>query len=161
VIFTVYQAVKDVSASYDALGDLLESIEHFLKRLNIYMRVPPSPAMNEIIVKIMVELLSTLTLVTKEIRRGKWRESVPAARQSLVAQSCLVRTMKFGMKLFGEKDVEAVLQRLDRLTQDEARTAAAQTLEVVYGLVGVMKAVLGSEQILLRSSLKIQCLSLR
>jgi len=69
--------------------------------------------------------------------------------------------MKFGMKLFGEKDVEAVLQRLDRLTQDEARTAAAQTLEVVYGLVGVMKAVLGSEQILLRSSLKIQCLSLR
>jgi hypothetical protein len=38
-------------------------------------------------------------------------------------------------KGFGEKDVEAILQRLDRLTQDEARTTAAQTLEVVYGLV--------------------------
>jgi hypothetical protein len=38
-------------------------------------------------------------------------------------------------KLFGEKDVEAVLQRLDRLTQDEARTTAAEILKVVYGLV--------------------------
>ena len=32
-------------------------------------------------------------------------------------------------------DVEAVLQRLDRLTQDEARTTAAEILRVVYGLV--------------------------
>lgn len=35
----------------------------------------------------------------------------------------------------GEMDVEAVLQRLDRLTQDEARTTAAEILRVVYGLV--------------------------
>ncbi len=34
--------------------------------------------------------------------------------------------------LFKDKH-EAVLKRLDRLTQDEARTTAAQTLEVVYG----------------------------
>ena len=46
---------------------------------------------------------------------------------------------KFGRKLFGENDVEDVLQRLDRLTQDEARTTAAKTLEVVYGLVENMK----------------------
>jgi hypothetical protein len=48
---------------------------------------------------------------------------------------------KFFKKLFGENDVEAVLQRLDRLTQDEARTTAAQTLEVVYGLVQNMRVV--------------------
>jgi hypothetical protein len=42
---------------------------------------------------------------------------------------------KLVKKLFGEKDVEAVLQRLDRLTQDEARTTAAEILKVVYGLV--------------------------
>ena len=35
----------------------------------------------------------------------------------------------------GEMDAEAVLQRLDRLTQDEARTTAAEILRVVYGLV--------------------------
>jgi hypothetical protein len=38
-------------------------------------------------------------------------------------------------KLWGDKDIEATLQRLDRLTLDEARATAAQTLEVVYGLV--------------------------
>ena len=45
-------------------------------------------------------------------------------------------------KFFGENDVEVVLQRLDRLTQDEARTTAAQTLEVVYGLVQNMRVVI-------------------
>ena len=48
-------------------------------------------------------------------------------------------------KLLGEKDVEAVLQRLDRLTQDEARTTAAETLEVVHGLVQNMSMVMDSE----------------
>jgi hypothetical protein len=32
--------------------------------------------MNEMIVKILVELLSTLALTTKEIQRGKFSESV-------------------------------------------------------------------------------------
>ena len=39
-----------------------------------------------------------------------------------------------------------MLHRLDRLTQDEARTTAAQTLEVVYGLVQNMRAVMDSER---------------
>ena len=42
---------------------------------------------------------------------------------------------KFVKNLFGGKQVEAVLQRLDRLTLDEARTTAAEVLKVVYGLV--------------------------
>jgi hypothetical protein len=73
----VYQAVKNVSASYDALVDLIESIEHFLSRLEIYTRLPPTPAMGEIIVKIMVELLSTIALVTKQIKQSRPRECVP------------------------------------------------------------------------------------
>ena len=36
----------------------------------------------------------------------------------------------------------AVLQRLDRLTRDEAQTTATQTLEVVYGLVKNIKVVM-------------------
>jgi len=47
-------------------------------------------------------------------------------------------TATFVKKLFGEKDVEAVLQRLDRLTQEEARMTAAETLKVVYSLVQEM-----------------------
>jgi hypothetical protein len=49
---------------------------------------------------------------------------------------------KFVKKLLGENDVEAVLQRLDRLTQDEARMTAAETLGVVYGLFKNMRVVI-------------------
>ena len=43
---------------------------------------------------------------------------------------------KFVKSLFGgAKDAEAVLQRLDRLTQEEARTTAAEILNIVHGLV--------------------------
>jgi hypothetical protein len=74
--FQVSQAFKGVSSDLDALEDLLESIEHFLNRLDIYTKVPPTPAMTEIIVKIMVELLSTLALATKQIKQGRPSESV-------------------------------------------------------------------------------------
>ena len=60
----------------EVLVDLIESIEHFLKRLGIYNEVPPALAMTEIIVKIMVELLSSLALATKQIRKGRPSESV-------------------------------------------------------------------------------------
>jgi hypothetical protein len=58
-----------------------------------------------------------------------------------VAQ-CHDSTEKFAKKLLGESEIEEVLQRLDRLTQDEARMTVAQTLGVVHGLVGSMKVVM-------------------
>jgi hypothetical protein len=70
------QAVKDVSTSYDALVDLLESMEHLMNRLDIYNRVPSTGAMIEIIVKIMVETISTLALVTKQIKQKRPSECV-------------------------------------------------------------------------------------
>ncbi|KAH8992857.1 hypothetical protein EDB86DRAFT_1424300 [Lactarius hatsudake] len=115
-------AIKDVSASYDALVDLFESTENFLRRLDIYTKIPPTTAMTEIVVKILVELLSTLALATQQVKQGRFK--------------------KFGMKLLGENETEAVLQRLDRLNHEEARTTAAQTLEVVYGLVKNMKVIM-------------------
>ena len=48
-------------------------------------------------------------------------------------------------KLRGEKDIEATIQRLDRLTLDEGRATAAQTLEVVYGLVQHKRAIMDGE----------------
>ena len=72
----IYQAVKGVSASYNALVDLLESIDHFLKRLDIYSKISPTLAMTEIVVKILVELLSTLALATKQIQQGRLSESI-------------------------------------------------------------------------------------
>ena len=40
----------------------------------------------------------------------------------------------FFKTLFGKNEVEAALQKLDQLTQDEARMAIAQTLDVAHGL---------------------------
>ncbi len=54
---------------------------------------------------------------------------------------------KFVKKLFGENGVDAVLQRLDRLTQAEAQTTAAQTLEVVYRLSQNMRTVIDGKKI--------------
>ena len=54
--------------------------------------------------------------------------------------SCV--TGKFAKKLLGDSEIETVLQRLDRLTQEEARMTVAQTLGVVCGLVGNMKIVM-------------------
>jgi hypothetical protein len=57
------------------------------------------------------------------------------------------RVEKLVKKFLGEKDVEAVIQRLDRLTQDEARITATQTLEVVCGLVQNMRVVMDGDKI--------------
>ena len=56
---------------------------------------------------------------------------------------------KLGKKLLGENNVEAVLERLDRLTREEAQTTATQTLELVYGLVKNIKIVLDGARCLL------------
>ena len=55
---------------------------------------------------------------------------------------------KFTKKLLRESEIETVLQRLDRLTQDEARITAAETLGVVHGLIGNMKVVMEGAQLL-------------
>jgi len=66
-----------MNASYDALVDLLESIEHFLMRLDIYTPIPNIPALDEMVVRIIVELLSTLALATKELNQGRPSKSTP------------------------------------------------------------------------------------
>jgi hypothetical protein len=98
--------------------------------------------MTDIIVKIVVELLSVLSLATKQIRQGRF--SKPIIMYELLASQFTIE--KFAKKLFGESEVEAVLQRLDRLTQDEARITVAQTLSVVHGLVNNTKIVMEGAQ---------------
>jgi len=54
--------------------------------------------------------------------------------------------VKFVKTFFKEKDIGAVLDRLDRLTQDEARTTAAHMLAIVHGLVQNMREFMDGEQ---------------
>ena len=65
------QVAKDVEASQDALIDLFERIENFFKRLETYTSVPPTEAMTDIIVKIMIEVLNIFAIATKEMRQGR------------------------------------------------------------------------------------------
>jgi hypothetical protein len=46
-------------------------MEYYFKRLGAYIKVRPTAAMRDIIVKIMVEVISILGIVTKEIRQGQ------------------------------------------------------------------------------------------
>ena len=59
---------------------------------------------------------------------------------------------RFAKKFLGENDIEAVLQRLDRLTIDELQLAAVQTMEVVYGLFNNMRVVVDGTETLLDMS---------
>ena len=55
---------------------------------------------------------------------------------SLTYNTARLNAEEFVQGIFGgDKHTEAVLQRLDRLTLDEARIAAEEILKVVYGLV--------------------------
>jgi hypothetical protein len=93
--------------------------------------------MTDVVVKIMMELISTLALATKQVKQGRPSDASQSMRPFTQGDA-----EKLVKKLLGENEVEAVLQRLDRLTQDEARMTAAQMLEVVYGLVQNMKVVM-------------------
>ena len=67
----VSQAAKDVESSKDALIDLFERIENFFKRLETYTAVPPTDAMTDIIVKIMIEVLNVFAIATKEMKQNR------------------------------------------------------------------------------------------
>jgi len=64
---------------------------------------------------------------------------------------------KHGKKLLGENDreVEAILQRLDRLTLEEARMTGTTTLEVVCDLLKNMKMVMHGAHHFITDSLRV------
>ena len=81
---TAHQATSGVSESYDALGDLLECIANFLRRLHIYTEKIQLPStMTDIVIKIVVEVLNVLALANKQITQGRFSKRSIAFRSSL------------------------------------------------------------------------------
>jgi len=70
----VFQAAKDVRAGQDTLVDIFERIEMFFHRLEIYTEVRPTTEMMDISIQIMVEVLSILGIVMKEVKQGRISE---------------------------------------------------------------------------------------
>jgi hypothetical protein len=73
-----HQAAKGVKDGQDTLIDVFECLENFLMRLTSYSRseIEPTPAMAEILVKILTEFLSVLSLATKWMNEGRMSKFV-------------------------------------------------------------------------------------
>lgn len=76
------QAVKDASASHEKLIDLFNRIECFFRRLEIYTGIPPTAAMTNMIIEIMVEVLDVLAVITKGVKRGRFSELMSRAKHT-------------------------------------------------------------------------------
>ena len=67
----MYQAAKGIEIGGGAVVDVLESVERLFRHLDIYTRIPHSLALDEMVVKIVMEMLSILALATKQLTRGQ------------------------------------------------------------------------------------------
>jgi hypothetical protein len=67
------KAARRVSDDYDALIELFEHFERYLRRLQVFTDIPPT--LGKILVEIMVELLGVLALTTRQISQGRFSES--------------------------------------------------------------------------------------
>ena len=72
----VFQAAKDIEIGSDTVVDVLESVERLFRHLSIYARIPHSLALDEMVVKIVMELLSILALATKQLARCRMSKSI-------------------------------------------------------------------------------------
>ena len=136
----ICQAASGVSSNYEAILELFECLASFLKRLEIYTTIPPTPILTEVVVKIMVEMLSVLAIALKQIKQGRFSKC--ALTYTMTFFVVQYAAEKFTNKLLGESEIENVLQRLDRLSQDEAQITIAQTLGVVQGLMESVKTIM-------------------
>ena len=53
---------------------MLNRIERFFQRLEIYTGITPTTAMTDMVVEIMVEVLTILAIATKEMKGGQISE---------------------------------------------------------------------------------------
>ncbi|KAF8264693.1 hypothetical protein EI94DRAFT_1703027 [Lactarius quietus] len=71
-------AARDAAASRDALIELFDKIENFFIRLQTYTEVPPTPAMTNVMGKIMAEVLCMLAIATKVMKQGRTSAFTPS-----------------------------------------------------------------------------------
>jgi hypothetical protein len=65
------QAAKDIITAHCLLVNLFERVQMFLQRLGIYIGIPLTEAMTELLGKIMAQVISILALSTKAMTQGR------------------------------------------------------------------------------------------
>jgi hypothetical protein len=94
--------------------------------------------MIDTLVKIMVQVLAILAIATKELKQSKASELIPIIGHLPLLIVCPEKFMK---RVVGKTEIEDALLRLDKLTQEEARMAAVESLKATHGVDGRVKAV--------------------
>ena len=97
--------------------------------------------MTDMVVDIMAEVLTILTIVMKEVKRGRLSESM--LYRFTILDLTDTSAERYLRKLLGNTDIEDSLQRLDRLTQEEARMASAESLKVTLDVDRRVQGVQG------------------
>jgi hypothetical protein len=110
---------------------LLESIQGVVDRLKLHTPISPTPAIDNVLIKQMVELISILTWVTRKLKGRRPRESFLNDMFIYFTQPNAVILVK---DFFAVKDIKQARQRLDRLIQEEIAVTTAQIREDVHGL---------------------------
>ena len=111
--------------------DLFERIGNFFRRLDRYIDAQQTSAMGEILVKVMVEVLSILAIATKEVNQSSTSALIRGGGPFFLTHRYLGALLK---KLVGRTDIEDALQRLDKLTQEEASMATAEGLKATHDI---------------------------
>jgi hypothetical protein len=104
--------------------------------------VPPTDAMKELIVRIMVQVLEILAVATKEIKQRFSSELVVAH----IWQLTHLRTERFVKKLMGRTDIKDALEKLDKLTHEEALMASAEAVRLGLSVDEKMDRLIDGKQ---------------
>ncbi|KAH9988272.1 hypothetical protein BJV74DRAFT_951505 [Russula compacta] len=167
VIFTgigvLLSAATAISSSQDVLADVFDRIENFFRRLKTYIEVPPTAGMTDMIIKIMVEVLSILSIATKEIKQSRASELISSSTNRLGRLTIVRKSVKKleeawmvaaqGLKAIHEVDirVQAVDDKVEGI-DDEVRVVGDE----VQGLNDKMGEVDGKIDLVIDSGEKMR-----
>ena len=99
--------------------------------------------MRDIIVEIMVEVLTILAIATEGVKDGRFSELVVVYILPFLLTGY---SEKYSKKLMGNREIEDSLERLDKLTREEARMASAEQLKMTHSVNDRVRGIGGQVQ---------------
>lgn len=106
-------AAKGVSASYDAIIDMMGTLKDFLVRLTVYDREQLPTELQEKLAEILATLLEVFARSTKEVKRGVGGRLVSMGKHVLRGN---------------DKKLDDLVSRLDKMTLGESQLVGVETL---------------------------------
>ncbi|KAH8982424.1 hypothetical protein EDB92DRAFT_1894451 [Lactarius akahatsu] len=117
-------AAKDVEASQDVLIDVFGRLENFFRRLEVYIDVPATSAMKDVMAKIMIEVRGILGTATMEMKQSRLKKS---------------------LKVMGKRRLEDGLKELDKMTNQGVRMAIVEVLKISHSINNKVQTVIDSD----------------